>query len=258
MARYPLLAGLVLVAVVATDAFQPAAVVGVGSRRAAVSSRGARVSSSSLHMTGGLDDLRIKLKSIELEGMRSDLLNLCDKTQRGVTSPEDSEDRKLIMELVEKLEKVNPEPKPLSSDLINGNWRLRWTTSQSILGRNRMRGFRVDLERPIFQEIDAVKLTARNVEPITSFRWLFGGLKYTNNVQAVLTPMNDSKVMVQFKKFNLFGGLISITAPEKAKGELDTTYLDNGIVCDVDGSRGECIRISRGDRGNVFVLTKST
>jgi hypothetical protein len=51
------------------------------------------------------------------------------------------------MELVEKLEKLNPEPKPLASVAINGEWTLRWTTSESILGRKRMRGFRVDLDR---------------------------------------------------------------------------------------------------------------
>jgi hypothetical protein len=32
-----------------------------------------------------------------------------------------------------------------------GEWTLRWTTSRSILGRNRMRGFRVDPGRPILQ-----------------------------------------------------------------------------------------------------------
>ena len=36
-----------------------------------------------------------------------------------------------------------------------------------------MRGFRVDLDRPILQYIDARNLTAKNVEPITTFRWLF-------------------------------------------------------------------------------------
>jgi hypothetical protein len=45
---------------------------------------------------------------------------------------------------------------------------------------NRMRGFRVDLDRPIMQEIDAKKLTARNVEPVTFARWVFGGVRYTN------------------------------------------------------------------------------
>ena len=43
-------------------------------------------------------------------------------------------------------------------------------------------GFRVDLNKPIFQEIDAINLTARNVEPITTFRWLFGGVCHELNV----------------------------------------------------------------------------
>ena len=48
---------------------------------------------------------------------------------------------------------------------------------------------------------------------------------------------------VQFKQFKILG-LISVTAPENAKGKLDTTYLD------------EELRVSRGDRGNLFVLER--
>jgi hypothetical protein len=46
---------------------------------------------------------------------------------------------------------------------------------------------------------------------------------------------------VQFKQFRI-GGLIPVTAPESAKGKLDTTYLD------------EELRVSRGDKGNLFIL----
>ena len=62
-------------------------------------------------------------------------------------------------------------------------------------------------------------------------------------VKAELTPETKSRVGVQFKQFKLLG-LIPITAPESAKGKLDTTYLD------------EQLRVSRGDRGNLFVLER--
>lgn len=60
-------------------------------------------------------------------------------------------------------------------------------------------------------------------------------------VYAELTPETDSCVAVQFKQFRI-GSLIRITAPESAKGKLDTTFLD------------EELRISRGDKGNLFIL----
>jgi len=202
----------------------------------------------------GTEPLKEMISSMKTNTLKMELLELCDKTRRGVDSPEDSEDRKRITEIIEELEPLNPTPQAqtLSSGDIDGVWDLRWTTSASILGRQRPRGFRVDLNRPITQEINAKELKAKNVEPITTFRWVLGGIKYTNSVEAELTPMTESKVAVQFKKFNIAGGLVSFTAPDRARGELDTTYLDTPATA----YQGQQIRISRGDRGNLFVLTK--
>lgn len=55
-------------------------------------------------------------------------------------------------------------------------------------------------------------------------------------VSAELTPESDSRVAVQFKQFKLLN-TISVTAPDSARGWLDTTYLDSQM------------RISRGDKG---------
>ena len=46
---------------------------------------------------------------------------------------------------------------------------------------------------------------------------------------------------VQFQDFVLLG-LLRIKAPASARGELDVTYLDKEL------------RVSRGNRGNLFVL----
>lgn len=53
--------------------------------------------------------------------------------------------------------------------------------------------------------------------------------------------MSKSKVAVQFKQFSI--GPITFNAPSSFKGELDVTYLDKEV------------RLSRGDKGNIFVLT---
>ena len=62
-------------------------------------------------------------------------------------------------------------------------------------------------------------------------------------VRAELAPTSASAVDVQFIEFRV--GPIKVKAPETAKGALDTTYLD------------EEVRVSRGDKGNLFVLVKA-
>ena len=47
---------------------------------------------------------------------------------------------------------------------------------------------------------------------------------------------------VQFKTFFVLNGLIKVTAPERARGALEITYVDDDV------------RVSRGDKGNLFVL----
>lgn len=51
-----------------------------------------------------------------------------------------------------------------------------------------------------------------------------------------------SKVKVFFKQFEI--GKLKIKAPASAVGALDITYLD------------PTLRLSRGDKGNIFVLEK--
>ena len=58
-----------------------------------------------------------------------------------------------------------------------------------------------------------------------------------------MTPLSKRKVAVQFQTFYIFS-LLPIKAPPTARGELEITYLDDDL------------RISRGDKGNLFVLSR--
>lgn len=145
------------------------------------------------------------------------------------------EQRPLVRLRIQQLEALNPTPRPLEAPaLLTGSWRLVYTTSDSILGTTRPRPFK---PRPrILQSINVASLAAKNEE------WVLRGL-LKNSVRAALTPRADGRTVdVQFKRFGI--GWLRIPAPASAKGVLETTYLDEGL------------RVSRGDKGNLFVLVK--
>lgn len=164
------------------------------------------------------------------DGPRGRLL----KEAEGARMGRDVSRRPTVLAHIEALEALNPTPEPLASPNLSGRWRLVYTTSDSILGTARIRLFK---PRPrILQHLNTETLTAYNEE------WVLGGL-LRNSVRAKLTPQTDgATVDVQFKRFGI--GWLKIPAPKSAKGVLTTTYLD------------EELRISRGDKGNLFVLVR--
>lgn len=141
-----------------------------------------------------------------------------------------------VLRRFEALESGNPTPNALSSPLLSGDWRLVWTTSASIAGATRPAALQPAVA-PL-QRIDAVNLRARNAEVIRPF----GLLSLESSVEAELTPKSKFGVDVQFKRFNV--GPIGFAAPESARGALDVTFLDGNL------------RLSRGDKGNLFVLLR--
>lgn len=194
---------------------------------APLSSRGHRSS-----VRAGLFDflsvfVKPKVSDEDRAALKEELLQAIEPVQRGATATE--EDKEIIEELAARLEAVNPNPKALASPLLNGKWKLLYTTSGSILGLNKPFLFRP--QGPIFQSLDSETLQARNMETWPLF----------NQVQASLTPTSASSVDVKFDEFKILG-MFPIKAPDSARGYLDITYLD------------EDLRVSRGNLGNLFVL----
>jgi PAP_fibrillin len=164
------------------------------------------------------------------EQLKVELLDLAAQTKRGLVATPEKQHQ--IKKKFERLEKLNPTSKPLKSDKINGVWDFKYTTSGSILGKG---GFpRVGA---IKQMINTANLTAYNSEVVNYF-----GIKVPRKVTAQLTPQNDRLANVQFKRFSI--GPLGFDVPEQFKGSLEFTYLD------------EDLRLTRGDKGNLFILTR--
>ena len=163
--------------------------------------------------------------------LKAELLQECRRVNRGLT--ETSEDRNKILTLIENLERKNTVKDPIKSNFLSGNWILEYTTSDTILGRKGPKKV-----GSIFQSIDIPNLKAENAETVE----YLGFFRISRKVKADLNPMSKSKVEVLFRRF--FVGPFSFQLPKSPRGELEFTYLD------------ENLRISRGDKKNVFVLTK--
>ncbi|KAJ0710738.1 putative plastid-lipid-associated protein [Helianthus annuus] len=165
-------------------------------------------------------------KTKDASSIKQELLEAIAPLDRGAeASPEDQE---AIEQIVRKLEAANPTKEPLKSPFLDGKWELIYTTSQSILQTKRPKLLR---SRVNYQAINADTLRAQNMESFPTF----------NQVTANLTPVNSRKVAVKFDYFKILG-LIPVKAPDTARGSLEITYLD------------EELRVSRGDKGNLFVL----
>jgi hypothetical protein len=163
--------------------------------------------------------------------LKNDILQLATSTKRGLTATDEQKEE--MNTLFAKLEKLNPTSKPLKTDKVNGDWSLEYTTSDSILGKG---GFpRVG---PIIQAIDTNTLSAMNSETVA----YFGIVPVQRKVTAALDPQSNQLTNVQFKRFSI--GPVGFDAPDSFKGQLDITYLDDDL------------RLTRGDKGNIFVLTR--
>ncbi|KAK9073936.1 hypothetical protein SSX86_006530 [Deinandra increscens subsp. villosa] len=165
-------------------------------------------------------------KSKDAKSIKQELLDAIDPLDRGAEASPD--DQQAIEQIVRKLEAANPTKEPLKSPLLDGKWELLYTTSQSILQTKRPKFLR---SRINYQAINVDTLRAQNMESFPTF----------NQVTADLTPVNAKKVAVKFDYFKILG-LIPVKAPDRARGSLEITYLD------------EELRVSRGDKGNLFIL----
>ncbi|WAS05213.1 PAP/fibrillin family protein [Gloeomargaritales cyanobacterium VI4D9] len=164
-------------------------------------------------------------------------------------------------QLIRQLEAHNPTANPAQApELLSGCWQLLYTTSVDVIGLGRVPGVTLG---QIYQVIQADKNRVYNLAEAQGIPFLEGLLA----VKARFEVVNPSRIAIYFEQSMLaLQRLVDYRHPtqwlerleqeeplpliqipldsSRSQGWLDITYLD------ID------LRISRGDKGNVFVLAR--
>jgi hypothetical protein len=190
---------------------------------------------------------------------KANLLNAIAPVNRGLQMTENQ--RKAIFSAVAYLEELNPTPAPTQApELLDGDWLLLFTTSQELLGIDRLPLYKLG---NIYQCLRVAEGKIFNVAEIKGLPFL-GGLV---SVCANFSVVSEKRVKVNFERLvagsqtfigyqDINSFIDTLRSPKKLlaidlkikreeqKGWLETTYLDRDL------------RIGRGNEGNLFVLRK--
>ena len=192
--------------------------------------------------------------------VKATLINAIAGKNRGILAT--PSEKQAILAAIANLEDYHPTPPLVESlHLLNGNWRLLYTTSIGLLNLDRVPLCKVG---QIFQCIRVETNSVYNIAEIYGLPLLEGLVSVT----AKFEPVSERRVSVKFER-SIIGlkNLIGYNNPEnfiqqieagkkftaidfpiksgEQQGWLDITYIDSDL------------RIGRGNEGSVFVLTKA-
>jgi hypothetical protein len=190
---------------------------------------------------------------------KSKLLEAIAGKNRGLLAGET--EKQGILAAIAQLEDYNPTPRPVeATELLNGDWRLLYTTSKGLLGFEKIPLIKLG---QIYQSIRAEEAKVYNIAELYGLPYLEGIV----SVGARFEVISEKRVQVKFER-SIVGlqRLIGYESPgdfinqieagkkfaaadfnldsQQQQGWLDITYLDSDL------------RIGRGNEGSVFVLTK--
>lgn len=190
---------------------------------------------------------------------KAELLEAIAGKNRGLLSTK--QDKQAILIAIAQLEDRNPTPRPIEAgDLLDGNWRLLYTTSKGLLNIDQLPLLKLG---QIYQCIRVKTQSVYNIAEIYGLPYLEGIV----SVVAKFEPVSERRVQVKFER-SIVGlqRLINYQSPtdfipqieagkqfpaidtkldsSRQQGWLDITYLDADM------------RIGRGNEGSIFVLSK--
>jgi hypothetical protein len=190
---------------------------------------------------------------------KSELLEAIAGKNRGLLAT--AADKPAILSLIAQLEDRNPTPRPTeAADLLEGDWRLLYTTSRGILGIDQLPLFKLG---QVYQCIRTKERKVYNIAEIYGLPYLEGLVSVAAEFEAVserrvkvifkrslsglqrlIDYQSPSNFIEQIESGKKFTALDFTIDSREQRGWLDITYLD------------EDLRIGRGNEGSVFVLTK--
>ncbi|MDY6941178.1 MAG: PAP/fibrillin family protein [Cyanobacteriota bacterium] len=174
-------------------------------------------------------------------------------------------EKQAIASLVTRLEECNPTPNPLeATHLLDGNWRLLYTTSRELLGLDNIPLANLG---EIYQYVRVEDAKIYNIAELSGLPLLSAVV----SVCARFEPESDRRVTVKFERaISGFQNFLGYQSPKQfidgiesgknyrfqaidfpipdgnQQGWLDITYLDRDL------------RIGRGNEGSIFVLDKAS
>ncbi len=188
------------------------------------------------------------------------LMDAIAGTNRGLLATQAQ--KQAILAAIANLEDFNPTPRPVEAgNLLDGNWRLLYTTSKALLNLDRLPFCKLG---QIYQCIRVETTSVYNIAEIYGLPYLEGLV----SIAAKFEPVSGRRVQVKFER-SIIGlqRLIEYNSPvtfiqqieagrkfpaidiavnsDNQQGWLDITYIDNDL------------RIGRGNEGSVFVLSKT-
>lgn len=190
---------------------------------------------------------------------KTQLLKAIAGRNRGLLAQ--SSDRQIILDAIDHLEDENPTPQPVESNLLGGDWRLIYTTNSNLLFIDLPPLVRLG---QIYQSVRPATGKLYNIAEVVSG---FPGLSGLICVSAKFTAVSDKRIDVKFQRWIIgLQNLLDYQSPEELVEKIES---GNGLTAlDVPIDEGnqdnwldityldEDLRIGRGHRGNLFVLTK--
>lgn len=191
---------------------------------------------------------------------KTNLLNAIAGKNRGLLATDI--EKQAILAAIATLEDFNPTPYPLeSSHLLNGDWRLLYTTSKELLKIDRLPFYklgqiyqciRVETQRVYniaeiygLPFLEALVGVAAKFEPVSNRRVNVNFERSIIGLQSLIRYQSPGNFIQQIEAGNKFTAIDFTIENNEQQGWLDITYIDNDL------------RIGRGNQGSVFVLAKA-